>query len=201
MTHLFALIIGGLVSLSPALAEAPCDFKGVAVGSRMSPAEIMSTLGIAQYKMNPARSPFDKTMTLAKKYGLMAAAEIEEWEIGPYCDDKSCVVPYGIGVGNANHIPVKVFVAFHDGQITEIEASFAKMYWDELRPIFDQKFGNDWNVEREDIAVTNFENKQSQMVQMISLKHGTDGTNQSTHDRCKILATNVTPRLVWSVSF
>jgi hypothetical protein len=191
MKHLFALIIGGLVSLSPALAEAPCDFKGVSVGSKMSPAEIMSALGIAQYKMDPARSSFDKTMTLAKKYGLLAAAEIEDWEIGPYCDDKSCVVPYGISVGNANHIQVKAFVAFHDGQITEIEVSFAKMYWDELRPIFDQKFGDDWNVEREDMVVTNFENKQSQMVQTISLQHITDGTNRSTKDRCKIWATNV----------
>ena len=60
MKHLFALFVGGLVSLSPALADAPCDFKGVSVGSKMSPAEIMSALGVAQYKMNPARWSFDK---------------------------------------------------------------------------------------------------------------------------------------------
>jgi hypothetical protein len=191
MKHLFALVIGGLVSLSPALAEAPCDFKGVSVGSKMSPAEIMLALGVAQYKMNPAHWSFDKKMVLVDKYGLMAAADIEEWDIGPHCDDKSCIVPYGVGVGNANHIPVKVFVAFHDGQITEIEVSFAETYWDEIRPILDQKYGGDWKVEREDMAVTNFENKQSQMVQRISLQHVTDGTNQSTKDRCKIWATNV----------
>jgi hypothetical protein len=38
----------------------------------------MLALDVAQYKMNPARWSFDKTMTLAKKYGLMAAAEIED---------------------------------------------------------------------------------------------------------------------------
>ena len=65
------------------------------------------------------------------------------------------------------------------------------MYWDEMRPILDQKYGGDWKVEREDMPVTNFENKQSQMVQRISLQHVTDGTNQSTKDRCKIWATNV----------
>jgi hypothetical protein len=151
----------------------------------------MLALGVAQYKMNPARWSFDKKMALVDKYGLMAAADIEEWDIGPHCDDKSCIVPYGVGVGNANHIPVKVFVAFHDGQITEIEVSFAETYWDEIRPILDQKYGGDWKVEREDMAVTNFENKQSQMVQRISLQHVTDGTNQSTKDRCKIWATNV----------
>jgi hypothetical protein len=107
-------LVTGAAAAAPLLAETPCDFKGVPVGSKMSPAEIMSALGVAQYKMNPARSSFDKTITLAKKYGLIAAAEIEDSEIGPYCNDKSCIVPYGIAVGNANHIPVKIFVAFHD---------------------------------------------------------------------------------------
>ena len=184
------MLVGILFFATPLLAETPCDFKGVSVGSKMSPREVMSALGVDQYKMDPARSSFDKTMALAKKYGLMAAAEIEDSDIGPYCDDKSCIVPYGIGVGNGNHIPVKVFVAFHDSQITAIEVSFAEMYWDEMRPILDQKYGGDWKIEREDMAVTNFENQQSQMVQRISLQHVTDGTNQSTEDRCKIWATN-----------
>jgi hypothetical protein len=47
-----------------------------------------------------------------------------------------------------------VTVSFHDGQITEIVASFAKTYWDEMVPIFDKKYGADWKVEREDMVVT-----------------------------------------------
>jgi len=187
-----ALLCAGILFFAtPLLAETPCDFKSVSVGSKMSPADIMSALDVAQYKMNPARSSFDKTMALAKKYGLIAASEIEDSEIGPYCNDKSCVVPYGIAVGNANHIPVKVFVAFHDGQITEIEVSFSEIYWKEMRTILDQKYGGDWKVEHDDMPVTNFENNQSQMVQIFSLEHATNGTNLSTKDRCKISATNV----------
>jgi hypothetical protein len=60
-----------------------------------------------------------------------------------------------------------------------------------MRTILDHKYGGDWKVEREDMPVTNFENKQSQMVQIFSLEHVTDGTNLSTKDRCKISATNV----------
>ena len=106
----------------------------------MSPAEIMSALGISQYKTNPQR-PFD--MALVEKYGLMAAADIEEFHIGPHCDDKSCIVPYGIGVGIAKHIPVKATVSFDDGQITEVVVSFNKMYWDEMLPIWNEKYGAD----------------------------------------------------------
>ena len=96
----------------------------------MSPAEIMSALGVSRYKTNP---PLSYDMALADKYGLIPAAEIEESNIGPYCDSKSCVVPHGISVGNANGIPVKAFVSFHDGQIIEIVVKFGEMFWDQER--------------------------------------------------------------------
>jgi hypothetical protein len=188
---LAAGIVGVLLSVAPANAETPCDFKGVSVGSKMMPAEIMSTLGVAQYKTNPARYPFEKKTELSNKYGLYAAAEIEEAAIGPFCDERSCVVPYGIGVGNASRIPVKVFVAIHDGQVIEMEVSFSEMNWDEVRPIFYQKYGGDWKIERDDMVVSNYEDKKARTVQRISLEHIADGVNRSTHDRCKISATNV----------
>lgn len=173
--------------ICPALAETPCDFKGISVGSRMSPAEIMSALGVSQYKTNPPRS-FDQA--LIEKYGLMAAADIEEENIGPFCNDTTCIVPH-IGVGTANHIPVKSTVSFHDGQITEIVVSFGKSYWDEMVPIFDEKYGADWNIEREDTVVTDFETKKSQVVQGIFLQHVSNGANRSTKDHCKIWASNI----------
>ena len=130
-------------------------------------------------------------MALADKYGLMAAAEIEEWNIGPSCDDKSCVVPYGIGVGTSNHIPVKAAVSLHDGQITEIIVSLSKAYWDEMLPIWNEKYGADWRVEREDSVVTDFETKKSHVIEGIFLEHVTIGTNRSTKDHCKIWAQNI----------
>ena len=44
-----AAFFSSLLFVCPALAETPCDFKGISVGSRMSPAEIMSALGVSQY--------------------------------------------------------------------------------------------------------------------------------------------------------
>jgi hypothetical protein len=130
-------------------------------------------------------------MALVEKYGLMAAADIEEFHIGPHCEDKSCIVPYGIGVGIAKHIPVKATVSFHDGQITEVVVSFNKMYWDEMLPIWNEKYGADWKVEREDTVVTDFETKKSRVIEEIFLQHVSDGTNGSTKDHCKIWAQNV----------
>ncbi len=78
-----AALVGIFFFASPLLAETPCDFKGLSVGNKMSPAQIMSTLGVNQYKTNAAQRSFDQTMALVEKYGLVAAGEIEDWEIGP----------------------------------------------------------------------------------------------------------------------
>ena len=182
------MLVGTLFFATPLLAETPCDFKGVSVGSRMSAAEIMSALGVSEYKTNPSKH-YD--MALVEKYGLIPAAEIEEWNIGPYCDDKSCVAPYGISVGDGNGIPVKAFVSFHDGQIIEIDVTFGEIFWDQVLPILDQKYGGNWKVKREDTVVTNYENKKSQVVEGIYLEHVINGTNPSTKDHCKIWANNL----------
>jgi hypothetical protein len=182
-----AALFSSLLFVWPALAETPCDFKGISVGSRMSPAEIMLALGVSQYKTNPPRS-FDQA--LVEKYGLMAAADIEEDNIGPFCNDTTCIVSH-IGVGTANHIPVKATVSFHDGQVIEIVVSFGKTYWDEMGPILDEKYGADWKIERENTVVTDFETKKSHVLEGIFSQHVSFGTNRSTKDHCKIWASNV----------
>ena len=40
------VLVGALLFANPVLAETPCDFKGVSVGNKMSPAQIMSALGV-----------------------------------------------------------------------------------------------------------------------------------------------------------
>ena len=110
--------------------------------------------------------------------------------MGPYCEETSCRVPYGVSVGN-NNAPVNVFVSFHEGLITEIDVSFSETYWDEMLLILDQKFGADWNVDRTDMPVMNYETKKTTILERISLNHITNGTNRSTKDRCQIWATNL----------
>ena len=52
MRYITVLVVA-LLFASPLLAETPCDFKGISVGSKMSPAQLMSALGVTKYKTNP----------------------------------------------------------------------------------------------------------------------------------------------------
>jgi hypothetical protein len=72
--HIAALLIGACFFASSSAAETPCDFKGVSVGNKMAPAEIMAALRVTKYKTNPSRSSFDETLALAEKYGTIPAA-------------------------------------------------------------------------------------------------------------------------------
>jgi hypothetical protein len=190
MKRISASLVGALLYATPLHAEAPCDFKGISVGSKMAPAEIMSALGVTKYKTNPARPSFEETFPIVQKYGTIPAEELEERNIGPYCDETSCRVPYGVRVGN-DETPVNVFISFHEDLVTEIDVSFSETYWDEMLPILDQKYGADWNIDRAEMPVTNYETKKTVMLERISLTHITNGTNPSTRDRCQIWATNL----------
>jgi hypothetical protein len=53
MKRAAALLISALFFPTASRAEPPCDFKGIAVGNRMAPAEIMAALGVTKYKANP----------------------------------------------------------------------------------------------------------------------------------------------------
>jgi hypothetical protein len=160
MKHIAALLVSALVFASPSRAETPCEFKGISVGNKMVPAEIMAALGVTKYKTNPARPSFDQALAAAQKYGMIPAAELEEWDIGPYCDDTSCRAPYGVTVGN-NNTPVNVFISFYEGTITEIDVSSSETYWGEILPMLDQKYGPDWKVDRVDMPITDNETKEN----------------------------------------
>jgi len=172
-------------------ADTPCDFKGVSVGDKMSPAQIMSALGVTNYKLNPKLPSFEENLPNIQKYGVLAAGEIRDWNIGPYCDDRLCTIPWGVSVGNSGDIPVSVYVAFHSGQITEIDVSFGQIYWDEILPLLDKKYGRNWKVERDPYMVlTDLETKQSSVVERTTLNHKSGGVNRKTRDTCQIWATN-----------
>ena len=182
------VLIGALLFASPLLAETPCDFKGISVGTKMSPAQIMSALGVTKYKTNPAPRP--QSLALTEKYGFIAAGEIEDFEIGPYCNTTMCTVPSGVVVETSRNIPVKVDISFDKGLITKIVVSFSETYWDEMLSIFDQKYGANWTTERNDMPIMNYETKETRMVQRVVLQHVTKDARPSTKDRCKIQATN-----------
>ena len=188
----FAIVAFAACVLLPAnvRAETPCDFKGIAVGDKMSPDQIMKTLGIQKYKINPEQS-FDELMGLAKKYGLFPAAEVRDWKTGPYCNEDSCRIPYGVTVGNDN-IPVSVFFGINrSGIIDAIDVQFAQTFWDQIRPIWDQKYGNDWKIEHDEMPITDNETNKTTILKRIILTHVSNGLNRSTNDHCIISARNL----------
>ena len=68
MRYIAAVLVGALFFASPSHAEPPCDFKGISVGTRMTPDQIMTALGVSTYKMNPVRSSFEERLLLSRKY-------------------------------------------------------------------------------------------------------------------------------------
>jgi hypothetical protein len=188
--RLVAMLLGTFLATAASHAEIPCDFKGVSIGDKMTPTELMTALGIKKYELNAPVTPWYKRAELAKKYGISASAEIIDWETGPSCDETSCQIPYGVGVGN-NNTPVGIFISFRQGLITEIDVSFNETYWDEVLPILQRKYGRDWAIERDpEMTITNLEDRGHTTVERITMTHHTGGRNPKTHDSCRLSATN-----------
>lgn len=183
------LALAAMLSSPVLAAETPCDFKGLAVGSKVTQAEVMTTLGVTKYQKNPTRDPFKTSMELIQKYGLLSASEIEAENIGPYCVNDYCRVPVGVYVGSSK-TPVNVYVGMSDGIISEIDISFGETYWDELLPVIKQKYGDPWSIEHMDMTISDKPTKQSLNLDRVIYTHKTDGTNATTNDKCQIWATN-----------
>jgi hypothetical protein len=66
--------------------------------------------------------------------------------------------------------------SFHEGTITEIEASFNHVFWDDMLPIWDQKYGAG-NVDRAEMPITDLETKK------ITTRRATGGQGYDAHDQ------------------
>lgn len=185
------LLLAAIVSLSAAStqAAATCDFKGLSVGDRMTQTSAMAALGITKFKTEPKRRTWDQQEKTIEKYGMVAAAEIETWGIGPFCETGVCWIPYGVDVGQ--NVPASVMIAFEKDLITNIEVEFGTSYWTDIAPVLSQKYGADWKVELDsEMTVTDLETKKSIRVDRINWTHRSGGFNPKTKDHCQISATN-----------
>jgi hypothetical protein len=182
--------VGLLVISSAVRGEVPCDFKGVSVGDKLIPDQIMKNFGIPKFVTNPETASLDTMGPLYDKYGLTGASELEDWKIGPYCRDTYCRIPRGVTVGN-NDIPVSVFVSFRPGVITEIDVSFGTTYWDDVLPIIEKKYGSQWKFDQWDMAVTEYETKKFELLQRITGENQRTGVNAGTKDTCHMSVTNI----------
>lgn len=147
----------------------------------------MSRLRIEKFVSNPQHKV---DWALVERYGTIAASEIEDQRIGPYCEPEYCRIPRGISVGNDN-IPVSVFVSFNAGTITEINVSFSAAFWDDVLAIIKKKYGSQWTVDRMKMAVTDLETKKSDLMQREIVENRSSGVNLNTKDSCHMWATSI----------
>ncbi len=165
----------------------PCDFKGINVGDKMSPKEIMDKLGVSKYKINPKRPELIEMQPLIDKHGFISASEIIDWNLGPYCAYDSCRIP-GVHIGI--DIPSSVFVSFNPKsyQIQAIDVAINASNWDDLIEIIKRKYGENWKNENSVIRISNRETKTAMNLDRQSLIHASGGVNSKTKDHCAISA-------------
>ena len=96
----------------------------------MSPAGLMSALGVTEYKTDPARRSFDQKLALAEKYGLMAGEKSRMKKLDRIARTRYAAFPMALRWETTTSIPVKVDISFHEGLITEIVVQFSEMNWD-----------------------------------------------------------------------
>jgi len=178
---------GILATANVSKAQTPCDFKGLSVGDKMPPSQIMSKLGISKYKTNPK---FDFPLELTQKHGTVGAMELLESKIGPYCNDSSCQIPNNFKVGAG--IDASVFVLFNSNtnQIQAVNVRTNTTYWSDLVEILKRKYGQKWVLEESDFAITNYHTDLKIPVQRYIMTHKTGGINPKTGDTCQISAVN-----------
>jgi hypothetical protein len=189
-TPIFAALVVSMLSALPGRAEVPCDFKGISVGDKLTREQVMQRLGIKKFKLDPPRSDFMEMDPQIEKYGITGAAEREEDQIGPYCRENSCNIPYGIFVGD-DKIPVKVFVSLKEEMVTAIEVSFNSIFWNDVWTILTKKYGPAWDIERNETPVMDYETKKVDQLEQVIVKHKFGGINPQTRDTCSLSATNI----------
>lgn len=173
---------------APAHAQVPCDFKGVSVGDKMTPEQLMGRFGISKFKVDSSRDEID--WKEVEKYGITGAAERQDDKTGPYCREDYCKIPFGIAVGD-NNIAVKVFAALKEGVVYAIEVSYNTIFWNDLWDIITKKYGPTWDVERDTMVVMDYETKKTDQFERVMATHKFGGVNPQTKDTCNLYATNI----------
>ena len=103
------MLVGILFFASRSPAETPCDFKGISVGNKMSPAQLMSALGVTRYKTNPAPH---RRWRSQRNMGSLRREKSRIGRLGRIAITPRA--PFHMA------LPVKVDISFHRGLITKI---------------------------------------------------------------------------------
>jgi len=170
-------------------AQTPCDFMGISVGDKITPAEIMKKFDIKKYDLNQnidiLRNQEDIEF-FTKYVTPTIALEVIQQKNGPGCHGDSCNIPYGVTIGS--DIPAKLTFIYDKGVIRAIAVKFSSSRWSEVKKIIYQKYGTDWEVESTPIYITNLLEKTGIFLNRETLEHRTGGSNPKTNSLCEISA-------------
>lgn len=142
------LITLSLLAAVPAFAAEPWQYRGIYLGARTTPAEIMRHLNVDKFNTY-SRSPiniFDpKNRPDLEAHGHTWIFEKLEFELGPHCVVESpskyyCVNPL-VGGGDESHGVVKVDVFVRHGVVSSIDLQFDSIASDEFFGVVFRKFG------------------------------------------------------------
>lgn len=184
------LLFFSLVISQNILAKDQCDFKGVRIGDKLSPSDLMKKLGVQKYTLNPN---FLDTLNIDKqklqdKYGPNSI-EIEYDAIGPFCKKDYCVIPNNQKIGS---VPVNLIFYFENkNELTAINISFQSLRWDEIKKDLFRKYGNNWTTEKMHLGIAQFdEPNKTLIVTREILEHKSGVKNLLNHAECEVRATN-----------
>jgi hypothetical protein len=182
-----SLVIGS----APVRAQVPRDFKGVSIGDKLSRDQFMARFGIKNFKIDPPEPDLGNRSFAEEleKYGITGMSERDDDLIGPYCRGDYCRIPTGVSIGD-DHIAVKNFGAFRDGVVFDLEVAF-NFFWNDIWDIMITKYGPDWDIEKDTIAVTDYGSKKYDQLERVIATRKFGGVNPQTKDTCSISATNI----------
>ena len=168
-------------------AAPPCHFKGLSVGDKATPQQIMSHFGVAKYGVD-ADKPEDSAAEAARlrrgeTVGLMNAVEEEWWKEGSACGYDYCRIKYGqVSVGSEPfpiQVGVDVFFDASTRQITAIDVTYDSTAWDEVLGLLNTKYGKNWRECDTQGVTMNYETKKSFQSVISVLTHRQLGINRA----------------------
>ena len=183
-----ALLVACMLMSACESAESSCEFKGISVGDATTPTELMAELGISNFATDLKSRPTAVTAELARRIGFTAASEVNEWSVGPTCDNDSCTIPFGLGIADGN-IPASVFVSFPKGHIDAISVRFNQIYWADIKAVLHNKYGADWKTETDSgFVITDYETRERLEVERTILHQSHSLVDSSDGSSCMIRA-------------
>lgn len=179
-----------LLAGATCIAAAPCEFNGVSIGDKLTRKQLMAKLGVKHFKLNPGPDVWLPTKDEESQYGYLGAKDLARWRTGPFCLADVCYIPFGIEI--ETKIPASMEITYGENNtIADIQVRFNSKYWEQVAPVLVQKYGLDWDAEKNhNFVISDDITQKSVTVDRTIIANKSGGVNEKTKGRCAISASN-----------